>query len=286
MVDGALLACSADPDLYLVLVGPISIADEVIAVLPAADRSRVSVTGAVDTADAPMSAARPGTTVGVAVEVVVRGEADALVSAGSSGATVTAAVLGLGRWVRRPPLAATLPGLAGPVVLLDVGASVDPSPPVLVQHAVLGAAYASAVLGIRQPRVGLLSIGSEPDKGDRWRRSAFGRLGGTELPEGARFVGNVEGFDVSRGGVADVVVTDGFTGNVLLKGIEGAYALAGGKMSTETAPRAAALLGVGGTVVVCHGEATGSELASGIGLAAHLHRIGAIARVTRSEVIT
>jgi glycerol-3-phosphate acyltransferase PlsX len=281
VVDGALLACSADPDLRLVLVGPTSVADEVLAALPAVDQHRVSVVFE----QGERRTARLGTTVAAAVEAVVHGYADAVVSAGSSGATVTAAVLGLGRVVRRPPLAATLPGLAGPVVLLDVGASVDPSPPVLAQHAVLGAGYAAAVLGLDAPRVGLLSIGTEPDKGDRWRRSAYGRLAGTALPNGARFVGNVEGYDVSRGERADVVVTDGFTGNVLLKGIEGAYALAGGQMSAEIAPRGAALLGIRGTVVVCHGEASGPDLASGIDLAAHLHRLGAIARLWRSEVI-
>jgi len=296
VVDGALLACSADPDLRLVLVGPTSVADEVLAALPAADRSRVSVATAtrpddgplraVETADGPLSAARPGTTVGAAVDAVVHGYADAVVSAGNSGATVTAAVIGLGRVVRRPPLACTLPGLDGPVVLLDVGASVDPSPPVLVQHAVLGAAYAAALLGLDHPRVGLLSIGTEADKGDRWRRSAYGRLAGTALPNGAEFVGNVEGYDVSRGARADVVVTDGFTGNVLLKGVEAAYVLAGGEMSADTAPRAAALLGIGGTVVVCHGEANGPDFASGIELAAQLHRLGTTARLWRSEVIT
>jgi glycerol-3-phosphate acyltransferase PlsX len=285
VVDGALIACSADPDLRLVLVGPTSVADEVLAALSAADRSRMSVARATRSADRPLRAARPGTTVGAAVDAVLRGDADALVSAGDSGATVTAAVLGLGRAVRRPPLAAMLPGLDGPVVLLDVGASVDPSPPVLVQHAVLGAAYAGAVLGLEHPRVGLLSIGTEADKGDRWRRTAHGRLALIKLPSGAQFVGNVEGYDVSRGARADVVVTDGFTGNVLLKGVEAAYVLAGGEMSADTAPRAAALLGTGGTVIVCHGEATGPDVASGIELAAQLHRLGATARLGRSEVI-
>ena len=282
VVDGALLACGADPDLRLLLVGPQRLADEAIDTLPAAYRDRVRVRSAgqvVGMGAGPMHAARPDTTVNSAVSAVAAGEADAVVSAGASGGTVTAAVLELGRFVRRPALAATLPGLAGPVVLLDVGASVDPSPAVLQQHAMLGAEYARIVLDLARPRIGLLSIGTEPGKGDRWRRAAYGRLSELAMPGGAEFVGNVEGFDVTLGERADVVVTDGFTGNVLLKGIEGAYALAGGQMSAETAPRAAALLGVSGTVVVCHGAAGGPDIASGLALAARLHRIGALARL-------
>jgi len=282
VVDGALRASSVDPELRLLLVGPREVADEVVSALPPAARDRVDLllaAHAVGATDEPVRAVRPGTTVLAGASAVSRGAADGLVSAGPSGATVTAAVLALGRGVRRPPLAAMLPGRAGPVVLLDVGGSVDPAPPVLLANALLGSAYARVVLGVDAPRIGLLSIGAEPGKGDRWRRAAYGRLGLHPLPEGARFVGNVEGYDVSLGDRADVVVTDGFTGNVLLKGIEGAYALAGGEMPPETAPRAAALLGVGGTVVVCHSAAGGQDLASAIMLAAFLHRVGAAAQL-------
>jgi glycerol-3-phosphate acyltransferase PlsX len=296
VVDGALLACSVDPDLHVLLVGPREVADEALAACPAADRDRIRVRvadAAVGMADAPARAARHDTTVRAAVAAVAAGEADAFVSAGASGATVTAAVLGLGRRVRRPALAATLPSLAGPVVLLDVGASVESAPATLVRHAALGAAYASIVHGITEPRVGLLSIGTENGKGDGIRRATHRSLSGLgTLAAGGRYIGNVEGYDVTRGGRADVVVTDGFTGNVLLKGIEGAYALAGGEMPQDTAPRAAALLGVGGTAVVCHGAAAAADLASGIALAARLHRINAIGRIIAAvaaltpEVIT
>ena len=287
VVDGALLACSADPDLHLLLVGPRDVADEALAALPAGDRVRVGVQVAYDAvgmADAPVRAARHETTVRAAVAAVASGAAQAFVSAGASGATVTAAVLGLGRRVRRPALAATLPAIHGPVVLLDVGGSVENGPGTLAQHAVLGAGYASAVHGIDRPRIGLLSIGAEAGKGDRVRQRTDRVLAGTAFPAGGRYVGNVEGYDVSLGGRVDVVVTDGFTGNVLLKGIEGAYALAGGQMPRETAPRAAALLGVGGTVVVCHGAANGPDVASGLHLAAHLYRIDAVSRITAAEV--
>jgi glycerol-3-phosphate acyltransferase PlsX len=277
VVDGALRACGADPDLRLLLVGPEKVADELLGALPAADRERVRVRPAnrpVGMSDAPARASRPDTSVRSAVAAVALGEADALVSAGASGAIVTAAVLGLGRHagVQRPALAASMPAVCGPVVLLDVGASLGANPATLARHACLGAAYARAVHGVDRPRVGLLSVGAEPGKGDRARRAAEPVLAATDLPADGSFVGLVEGHEACLGGHADVVVTDGFTGNVLLKGIEGAYEMAGG---TSRAPRAAALLGVRGITIVCHGAATGADVASGIDLAAALHRDGA-----------
>jgi len=217
-----------------------------------------------------------------AVLAVAQGQADAVVSAGSTGATVTSAALGLGRWpgVRRPALAAVLPTAAGRLVLLDVGSSVDPDEQTLAMHARLGAAYASVVHEIEGPRVGLLTIGTERGKGDKLRRSAPAVLAAQRLPAGARFVGLIEGNDVVLGAAADVVVTDGFTGNVLLKGLETAYALIGPPPRTVTPPpRAAILLGVSGTVVVCHGAADAQDLAAGIALAAHLHRHAAVAAI-------
>lgn len=298
VVDGALRALAADPDLQLLLVGPRDAADEVFAGLTADDRRRVSLrpTSRAARASAPlvtsaagspigaalMRAARAGTTVRAAVAAVADGSASALVSAGDTGATVTAAAVGLGRWpgIRRPALVATLPAVAGPVVLLDVGGSLEAKPATLARHALLGAAYAAVAHGIRSPRVGLLSVGTEQGKGDRVRRAADATLASLALPAGARYVGLVEGYDVSLGQRADVVVTDGFTGNVLLKGIEGAYALAGGPPAGARSPRAAALLGVWGTVVVCHGAARDDDVASGIAFAAELYRRGVVAGVS------
>jgi glycerol-3-phosphate acyltransferase PlsX len=178
--------------------------------------------------------------------------------------------------VRRPALAAVLPTAAGRVVLLDVGSSVDPDEGTLAMHARLGAAYAAVVHGLEAPRVGLLTIGTERGKGDRLRRAAPALFAELSLPAGGRYAGLVEGNDVVLGGTADVVVTDGFTGNVLLKGLETAYALIGAPHPGEIPPRAAILLGVGGTVVVCHGAATGEDVAAGIALAAGLHRRAAV----------
>jgi glycerol-3-phosphate acyltransferase PlsX len=278
VVDGALRACQADPSLHLLLVGPLEVAGKILAALDPADRARVN-TRVVTGKDEPGGRSHDPGTVQAAVLAVVEGHADALVSAGSTGATVRAAALGFGRWpgIRRPALAAVLPTAAGRLVLLDVGASVDPGPSTLIGHTLLGAAYAAAVHTLDAPRVGLLSIGTEPGKGDRVRRAAAPLLAGLQLPADAHYIGLVEGHDVVLGEQADVVVTDGFSGNVLLKGLEAAYGLAGGRLPIDAPPRAAALLGVAGTVVVCHGAATAGDLASGIALAAHLHRRAAVA---------
>jgi phosphate acyltransferase len=297
VVDGALRALSADPDLQLLLVGPPDAADAVVAGLSPGDRTRVSHIPVPTDRSTPyrngalartpagaalMRAGRVGTTVRAAVAAVAEGTACALVSAGETGSTVTAAALGLGRWpgFRRPALVATLPAIAGPVVLLDVGGSLEAKPATLARHAMLGAAYAAVAHDIRRPRVGLLSVGTEPGKGDRARRAADGVLSRLALPADARYVGLVEGYDVSLGERADVVVTDGFTGNILLKGIEGAYAMARVPVTAEGAPRAAVLLGVRGTVVVCHGAARIDDVASGIALAAELHRRDVVAAVS------
>jgi phosphate acyltransferase len=283
VVDGALRASTADPDLSLVLVGPQEVADEVIAALPPARRTHVEVDAVrrvVGMADSPLRAVRSDTTVRAGVAAVATGRADALVTAGASGAAVTAAVHGFGRQpgVRRPALCVTLPALRGPVVLLDVGAGLDLMPSELARFAQLGAMYAVVVHGIETPRVGLLSIGAEPGKGDKLRKVAAVALADATLPPGARYTGYVEGHDVTLGGHADVVVTDGFTGNVLLKGIEGAYALAAGHETASgppvSVPRAAVLLGVPGIVVVCHGAAEGADVADGIALATTLHHLG------------
>lgn len=270
VVDGALRACKADPALQLTLVGPADAADAVLSRLKPGDRRRVT------------TVAVPADAVGAAIHILAEGRADALVSAGDTRATVLSAARELGRWpgVRRPALTAVLPTVAGRIVLLDVGSSVDPDEETLAWHARLGAAYASVVLRMPTPRVGLLTIGTEPGKGDRLRRVLPAQLVGLPLPGGARYAGLVEGGDVVLGHAADVVVTDGFTGNILLKGLETAYARSGPpSRNTDPPARAALLLGVTGTVVVCHGAATGPDLAAGIAHAADLHRRNSVAAI-------
>lgn len=248
-------------------------------------------------ADHPLAALRAhdDVTVSVAVSLVRDHEADAWVSVGHTGAAVAAAVLGLGRvaGMTRPALAVVLPSLSGPVVLLDAGAGSDATPEVLLQFALAGWAYARS-LGLADPEVGLLSIGSEGGKGDRLRKSAHHRLSIALPAAGIRYVGTVEGHDVALGARARVVVTDGFTGNVLLKGIEGAVRWAAHRMGAAYADpepargvvRATAtsdfaggmLLGVNGVTVVGHGAGTADEICACVRLAARATRLGLVPR--------
>ena len=154
----------------------------------------------------------------VATDLVRDGDADAVVSAGSTGATMAAAVFRLGRidGIDRPALPAHMATATGPVLLLDVGANVDSDPENLVQFAAMGAIFAEHVLHVRNPRIGLLNIGEEVEKGDELAREAHAKLAALDL----HFVGNVEAHDMIAHR-ADVVVCDGFVGNVVIKFFEG-----------------------------------------------------------------
>ncbi|MFC7363748.1 MULTISPECIES: phosphate acyltransferase PlsX [Bhargavaea] len=152
-------------------------------------------------------------------QAVRDGEADAGVSAGNTGALMAAGLFVVGRLdgVDRPALAPTLPTLDGNgFVMLDMGANADAKPQHLAQYAIMGSIYAEQVRGIQKPRVGLLNIGTEENKGNELTKEAYGLIAGSPV----NFIGNVEARDL-LGGVADVVVTDGFTGNMVLKTIEG-----------------------------------------------------------------
>ncbi len=162
--------------------------------------------------------AKPDASIVQAARAVGEGRADALVSAGSTGPTLAASTLSIKRLngVFRPALAVLLPIPGGPVLLLDAGASVEVRPEHLVQFAYMGACFMEAVHGTRRPRVGLLSVGVESGKGTPDVLKAHDRL----AEGGLNFVGNLEGFDLPEA-AADVVVSDGFTGNVALKVLEG-----------------------------------------------------------------
>jgi phosphate acyltransferase len=167
----------------------------------------------------PAVRSRPQASVVAAARDVAEGRAQAMVSAGSTGAAMAAATFALRRMrgVQRPALALQLPVPGGPVLFLDVGANVEVRPQHLVQFAYLGAAFSRAVLGVERPRVGLLTVGEEAGKGTPEVVAAHEALSGAEAID---FVGNLEGGDVPAA-AADVVVTDGFTGNVALKLMEG-----------------------------------------------------------------
>jgi glycerol-3-phosphate acyltransferase PlsX len=154
----------------------------------------------------------------IAADLVKRGEAEALISAGNTAAAMAIATVCVGRipGIDRPAIATVVPTLSGQAVLLDVGANVDCSPANIAQFAVMGTVYAETVLGIKRPRVGLLSIGEEEIKGNILTRSSHSAL----AERGLNFCGNVEGRDIFSGDF-DVVVCDGFVGNVVLKVSEG-----------------------------------------------------------------
>jgi phosphate acyltransferase len=174
---------------------------------------------AIKGGDEPVAAvrSRKNASIVLAAQAVADGEADALVSAGSTGPTLAAGTLTIRRirGVFRPALAVLLPLPHGDVLLLDAGASVEVRPEHLVQFAYMGAGFMTAVHGVERPRVGLLSVGEESGKGTPDVLAAHERLAGG----GLNFVGNVEGFDLPTSN-ADVIVTDGFTGNVALKVLE------------------------------------------------------------------
>lgn len=280
VLDGALLVADERPDVSVVLVGPEEVAAECLSRRAATGRFEiVNATQSIGMDEDPARAVRAkrDATVRVAAALVRDGRADATVSAGSSGAAMAAAMFTLGRLpgVTRPAIAVVVPTRNGPVVLVDAGANPDAGVDLLAQFALTGTAYAQS-LGIERPRVGLLSNGSEPGKGDEVRKAAYGVLAALPI----EFAGNVEGHDVVLGGRADVVVTDGFTGNVLLKGIEGALSL--GTAMEPDDHSGALLLGVNGVAVLGHGGSSPRAVASCIETAADAVSHGLLPRLTES----
>lgn len=250
----------------------------------------------------------------VTVDLVAGGKADAMVSAGNSGAVLAHAIFGLGRLphVDRPAIVTEFPTPAGSLVLCDMGANVDVKPTMLAQFAVLGAAYDIAVHGHRCPRVGLLSNGAEPTKGTELTRAAYALLSAASdlgAEAGARrpfeFLGYVEGNELFSGAV-DVVATDGFTGNAVLKACEGFADVVFGLLRTELAstrrtragaalaePALAAikrrihyaetggalLAGVRGVVTICHGRSDLDAIKNAIAMADRFATKGVVDRV-------
>jgi glycerol-3-phosphate acyltransferase PlsX len=238
----------------------------------------------------------------VGTELVKRGEADAFVSAGNTGAVLATALVVLGRiaGVQRPALGAVLPAASGPRLLVDAGANAESRASHLVQFALLGDAYVRAALGVERPRVALLSIGEEGSKGSPAIVEAHVALADSPL----HFVGNVEGRDLTATNVADVIVADGFSGNVALKSIEGVVTMLWEELATvahsswrgrlggwllmpglrATRDRmdyrrygGAPLLGVDGLVYVGHGRSDARAIESALLTAAEGARAGVLA---------
>jgi len=227
----------------------------------------------------------------VALELIKKGEAQAVVSAGSSGATLAGAIFILGKLknVDRPALAGVFPTLKGPTVMIDVGANVHCKSLHLVQFGIMASIFAENILGIKNPRVGLLNIGEEDSKGNRIVREAYETLRKSNL----NFVGNVEGREIFTGNL-DVVVCDGFVGNICLKLSEGLAEATGIMLKNEIKKNLLAkfgyflarnafynfrkrvdyseyggvpLLGINGIVIICHGISTPKAIKNAIRVA-------------------
>jgi glycerol-3-phosphate acyltransferase PlsX len=309
IIDGA-LAAARHLDVGLVLTGPADTVYAELATHPDAGQLDIRVVDAPDLVgmeEAPTSALRrkSQTSIRRAADAVASGDAAALVSAGNTGATVMAAhaAFGMLPGVDRPALAATIPSGDRLGILLDVGANADGRAPHLLQFAVMGSVYAKVALGIEQPRIGLLSVGEEEGKGNELIRDAHQLLKGS----GLHFVGNVEAREVYKGG-ADVIVCDGFTGNIALKVSEGLVdtverllgeelsrtfsGMVGSLLSRRAFRRfsrrldyaeygGAPLLGVGAVCFVCHGRSSAKAIRNAVAMAHRFAAAGFIERIGR-----
>lgn len=261
--------------------------------------SVVAAAEAVEDDESPARAVRrkPDSSIAVGLRLQREGEADAFVSAGSTGAVMAGSVLLLGSLpgVDRPAIGAVVPTAAEPILLLDVGANVTTRPRHLRQFAHLGAIYVRELLGISEPRVGLLNVGEEPEKGDDVAVAAHDLL---RSDAALRFAGNVEGHRIIEGD-CDVLVCDGFVGNVVLKFYESiagrVVALleeaSGGELRPEhrgirrildyAEYGGAPLLGVDGVAIVCHGASPPRAVRNAIGVAAQAVRSGIVDELER-----
>lgn len=303
-VRGVLEAAAEWPDTELILVGA---EDRLKLLLEGAERPNVTVRHASETIDAgeePVRAVRrkKDASMVAAARMVKEGEADAMLSAGNTGALMAAGLLVVGRipGIDRPALAQTIPSADDVGVLaLDLGANVDARPEHLHQYGIMGSLYRKLVHGMEQPRVGLLNVGTEEGKGSELAKEAYALLSGEAS---IRFTGNVEARDVLQR-ICDVVVCDGFSGNIMLKSFEGAAALIMGEVKQAFARNAltklaaavmlpglrgirrkmdykeyggAPLLGLSGVVVKCHGSSDARAFRNGIRQAREAVRHGLI----------
>jgi glycerol-3-phosphate acyltransferase PlsX len=309
IVAGALQALEAH-DVEIVLVGvERAVRDELPGGAPPAGIELVPCSAVIEMDEEPGTSVRRKKDASVvrAAEAVRDGKADAMVGAGNTGATMASALLRFGRLrgVARPSIAVPVPvPFSHPHLLVDGGATIDCQPEWLVQSARMARAFATLRSGIQNPTVGLLNNGEEPGKGDELRKKTFTLLDGHEW-----FVGNVEGRDLMSGR-PDVVVTDGFTGNIAVKTVEGALKAAAGLVfgvldSTPEAKEAGkvvaplllqgvtdyldpdtigggALLGVDGVCVISHGSSSARAIVNAVGLAIDCVRGGMIERMRQA----
>ncbi|MFY9480801.1 MAG: phosphate acyltransferase PlsX [Ilumatobacteraceae bacterium] len=304
IVEGAKQAVAAG--IPVLLVGPADLADR-------SDLPLHVATEFIDMHEDPASSVRTkkDSTLVVSADLVRDGVASAMISAGNTGATMASALLRMGRikGVKRPAIATPIPVPGStPTVMLDAGANAEVEAEWMMQFAVMGSVYSNARYGIERPRVGLLSIGEEPGKGDTLRKKSYELL---SAMDNINFIGNVEGRDIMTPDV-DVVVTDGFTGNVALKTLEGTmrmivkelFASIGQPQYKEHADAlmpalldlyskfdpdstgGAILLGVDGVCIISHGSSSARAMLNGIKVAKDMvecDMVGLIANALKSD---
>ncbi|MDP2956623.1 MAG: phosphate acyltransferase PlsX [Longimicrobiales bacterium] len=292
-----------DSGIEVVLVGDQAAIEAELARQPDAPPGRLLVRHAPDrvtASDPPASVIRrkPESSIVVGLKLVKAGEADAFVSAGSTGAVMATSLLTLRPLpgVARPAIGTLLPTAKAPCLMLDAGANVDCKPQHLLQFAHLGQVYAKDLMGIANPRVALLNIGEEPEKGDELTLGTYRLLAGAT---GLNFVGNVEGRDIIQGN-SDVVVCDGFVGNVLLKFYESVAEFTIGLLKKELKQSheqlnleevfrildyaeygGAPLLGVGGISIICHGESSARAIRNALAVAARAVQSDMVSHMAR-----
>jgi len=289
-VEGAVGALLDRTDITVVLVGNEAAVAAELDRHPAIDRARIEVVHAPDViepGESPITAVRrkPNSSIVQGIRLVKDGKADAFLSAGSTGAVMAAAAILLRpiTGVDRPAVGSPVPSATGTFFLIDMGANVDTRPQHLLQFAHLGTIYAQDLMGVPEPRVGLLNIGTEPGKGNEQTVETYGLLDASPT---LNFIGNVEGRDVI-GGACDVLVCDGFVGNVMLKFYESIAGFMASELKAEMEKQqvkldirklyqrldystygGAPLLGVNGVVVIAHGGSPPQAIRNGIGVAA------------------
>jgi len=293
-VDGVVAALATLPDTVRVqLVGRADAIEAELARHPSIDRARIEVHPAPDVigmAEKPLAAVRkkPQSSLVVGLQLQKQGKSDAFLSAGNTGAVLAAStvILGLHTGVERATVATPFPTAQGPVVVLDAGANVDCSPRELVNFAYLGTVYMRDVHGRKNPRVGLLNVGEEEEKGNAVAKETHLLL---KAAPGINYIGNIEGRDIlghPKHGPIDVIVCDGFVGNIVLKFYESAARLLIGIVQKE-APEVMAredfgrvlrfldyseyggapLLGVKGVTILCHGSSSPNAIKNAIRVA-------------------
>src|SRR4051794_31720065 len=297
IVAGAVQAVAENPDVTVVLVGD---RDHVT---PAVEAAGGTVGGHIELfhctqqvgmEESPVEALRkkPDNSISRTWQLLAERKVDAIVSAGNTGAMV-AGGLRLRRFlkgVRRPGIATVMPTLKGPCVIVDVGANVHPKPSHLFAYGVMGGIFARHVLGRERPTIGLMNVGSEEAKGNDLAKETHALFNGSQLKD--RFIGNIEGRDIHRG-VCDVVVTEGFVGNIILKVCEGVFDFVMKLVSSEvlkaldserqkaqqaiygllqrydySAYGGAPLLGIDGICIICHGSSGDRAIKNALGVAA------------------